>query len=64
MQEHEVYKGKDIYYSLGNLIFDQYWNDAVRTGLLLDIVFDKNGVKSVKEIPVELERDRTTCPKQ
>ena len=64
VQAHEVYKRKDIYYSLGNFIFDQYWNDAVRTGLLLDITFDKNGVKSVKEIPVELERDRTTCPKQ
>ncbi len=64
VQEHEVYKGKNIYYSLGNFIFDQYWNDAVRTGLLLDITFDKSGVKGVKEVSVELERDRTTCPKQ
>ncbi|MBI5469947.1 CapA family protein [Candidatus Kaiserbacteria bacterium] len=62
VQEHEVYNGKDIYYSLGNLIFDQYWNDAVRHGLMLDVVFSRSGVESVKEIPVELGRDRRTCP--
>lgn len=64
VQAHEIYRGKNIYYSLGNLIFDQYWNDAVRTGLLLDITFEQDGVKSVKEIPVTLERSRMTCPKQ
>ncbi|MDB5238584.1 MAG: hypothetical protein JWM46_854 [Candidatus Kaiserbacteria bacterium] len=64
VQHHEVYKGAYIYYSLGNMIFDQYWNDAVRSGLLLDITFHKGGVRSVKEVPVYLERDRTTCPKQ
>lgn len=63
MQEHEVYGGKHIYYSLGNLIFDQYWNDGVRAGLLLNVVFGANGTESVKEIPIELLRDGRTCPK-
>jgi len=62
VQQHEVYHGKNIYYSLGNFIFDQYWNDDVRHGLLLDVVFGKTGVESVKEIPIELGRDRRTCP--
>ena len=69
VQEHEVYLpagrqggGKHIYYSLGNLIFDQYWNDEVRAGLLLDVVFGKNGVEWVTTIPVELLRDGRTCP--
>ncbi len=77
VQEHEVYgsstsfdnaqdrsltASKHIYYSLGNLIFDQYWNDEVRTGLLLQVVFGANGVESVKEIPIELLRDGRTCP--
>lgn len=62
VQQHEVYKGKDIYYSLGNFIFDQYWNDDVRHGLLLKVVFGPTGVDSIKEIPVELEHDRRTCP--
>ena len=62
VEEHELYTGKYIYYSLGNFIFDQYWDDDVRHGLLLDVVFGRAGVESVKEIPVELGRDRRTCP--
>ncbi|MCE9541589.1 CapA family protein [Candidatus Kaiserbacteria bacterium] len=62
IQEHEIYAGKHIYYSLGNLFFDQYWNADVRTGLLLDVTFTKNGVRGVEERRVELERDRRTCP--
>jgi poly-gamma-glutamate capsule biosynthesis protein CapA/YwtB (metallophosphatase superfamily) len=62
VQESEVYKGKYIYYSLGNFIFDQYFSDAVRHGLMLEVTFTQDGVASVKEIPIELERDRRTCP--
>ena len=62
VQEHEVYHGVDIYYSLGNFIFDQYWVDSVDHGLLLDVVFSPAGVESVKEIPIVLQRDRRTCP--
>lgn len=61
VQQHEVYKGKDIYYSLGNFIFDQYWNDAVSHGLLLQVTFTRDGVRSIKELPVVLNRDRRTC---
>lgn len=62
VQEHDVYQGKHIYYSLGNFIFDQYWDKSVRKGLLIDVTFTKNGVESVREIPVELQRDGRTCP--
>jgi poly-gamma-glutamate synthesis protein (capsule biosynthesis protein) len=62
VQEHEVYKGKNIYYSLGNLIFDQYFSDAVDHGLTVEVHFDDQGVKDVKEIPVELQQNRQTCP--
>ena len=61
VQEHEMYNGKNIYYSLGNFIFDQYWNDDVRHGLLLRVTFNSTGVQSVREIPIELEHDRRTC---
>jgi poly-gamma-glutamate synthesis protein (capsule biosynthesis protein) len=61
VEEHELYRGKDIYYSLGNFIFDQYWNAAVSHGLLLEVSFTKEGVSSVKEIPVELDGDGRTC---
>jgi len=62
VQENEVYQGKHIYYSLGNLIFDQYWNEAVSHGLMLDVTFDKTGVQNITEIPVQLQRNRQTCP--
>src|SRR3989344_3320333 len=62
VQEYEIYNGTHIYYSLGNFIFDQYWEDAVRNGLLLRVRFDSSGVRSVQEIPIRLEQDRRTCP--
>ncbi|MEK7133452.1 MAG: CapA family protein [Patescibacteria group bacterium] len=62
VEEREFYREKYIYYSLGNFIFDQYWNGDVRRGLVLNVAFDKAGVQYVEEIPVELGRDRRTCP--
>jgi len=61
IQEREEYQGKYIYYSLGNFIFDQYWEDAVRTGLLVRVEFGKDGVRSLEEQRTILERDRRTC---
>lgn len=63
IQESELYKGKYIYYSLGNFVFDQYWNDAVRTGLMVAVVFEEGRVVGVKESKVTLGRDRRTCLK-
>jgi poly-gamma-glutamate synthesis protein (capsule biosynthesis protein) len=37
----ELYKGKRIYYSLGNFIFDQYFNEDVRNGLGVAVKIDK-----------------------
>ncbi len=62
VQESDVYRDVPIYYSLGNFIFDQYWRDEVRNGLMLRVVFNSEGVEDVEEIPVELGRDRRTCP--
>ncbi len=61
VEDHETYHGVPIYYSLGNLIFDQYWNNDVRHGLLLFVLLNDEGVASVRPIPVELEHDRRTC---
>jgi len=54
-------KGAPIYYSLGNFIFDQYWNEQVTHGLLLKLTFDPNGLTGIKEIPIVLNTDRTVC---
>lgn len=63
VQEHEEYAGKHMYYSLGNMVFDQYWIEEVRNGLMLEVVFRKSGAISLREIPIELLRDGRTCPK-
>ncbi|MEN9413194.1 MAG: hypothetical protein RLZZ342_281 [Candidatus Parcubacteria bacterium] len=63
VQEHEVYAGVPVYYSLGNLIFDQYWDATVQRGLTLLVSFDATGVVHVAEMPVYLQRDRQTCPR-
>ena len=43
VQEVETYKGKPIFYSLGNFVFDQYFLDEAQEGLAvsLDILGDK-----------------------
>lgn len=61
IQESEEYKGVPIYYSLGNFIFDQYWEESVRTGLGLEVTLSKNGIESITERRLEMYRDRRTC---
>jgi len=61
VQEHELYKRKNIYYSLGNFIFDQYFSPEVRRGLLLRLTVTPTGVSGIEELPVELLSDGRTC---
>lgn len=61
VQERESYNGREIYYSLGNFIFDQYWNEDVSHGLALKVTFGPQGVRTIEELPVVLGRDRRTC---
>lgn len=61
VQERELYQGNYIYYSLGNMLFDQYWDESVRRGLLLRVGFTQKGVESLEEIPIDNQTDRRTC---
>lgn len=36
----EVYKGKPIWYALGNLVFDQTWSEPTMEGLTLELTFE------------------------
>lgn len=46
IQTEEIYQGKPIYYSLGNLIFDQMWSEETRKGEILLVTYqDKILVK-------------------
>jgi len=51
-----------VYYSLGNFIFDQYWNKEVSTGLALELNI-KDGKIGTVEHKVSLLRDGRTCLK-
>lgn len=61
VQDHELYKGVPIYYSLGNFIFDQHFSEAVTSGLLLRVVFNSTGVASIEELPIVIEPTNRPC---
>lgn len=52
-----------VYYSLGNFIFDQYWDASVTNGLAVELYIKNSGEKiTATETAVTLERDGRTCP--
>jgi len=53
-------EGTTVYYSLGNFIFDQYWNKEVSTGLVLEVNI-KNTMVTIVDHQVSLGRDGRTC---
>lgn len=44
VQDYEYINGKPIYYSLGNLVFDQMWSEKTRTGMLVKLTFENGDV--------------------
>ena len=55
VQESEEYQGKRIYYSLGNLIFDQYFRPETQKGLVVRAEFDVESRTILSaELPVRL----------
>lgn len=63
IQEKEVYKDTPIYYSLGNFIFDQYWEESVRTGLGVQVEIKNKKIKIISEQKFESTRHKGTCAK-
>jgi len=55
--EKEIYKDVPIYYSLGNFVFDQYWDEDVSTGLLVKFRFSNNEIELEEEIEIRNTRD-------
>jgi poly-gamma-glutamate synthesis protein (capsule biosynthesis protein) len=65
IQTHEVYQGKEIFYSLGNLVFDQYWNNDVRCGLFVTLTINpKDFSYTTATTTVYLQKDGTTIQKE
>lgn len=57
VQDIERYRDSLIFYSLGNFIFDQYWQKEVREGLVLSLI-EGQDAWSIGLMPVESETVR------
>ena len=64
IQESDVYKGKMIYYSLGNFIFDQWWNSDVKKGMGIELTIPSEKDKKITTDTVFFESSRSgaVCP--
>ena len=60
VQQSEVFLGKSIYYSLGNFVFDQYFEPAVQQGLLIGVEIYPDQTIKVVEIPIVLDKNGQT----
>lgn len=56
VQGSEIYKGKYIYYSLGNFVFDRQIQPGTDKGLILQLSIGRKGLANVKEIPVKITK--------
>jgi poly-gamma-glutamate capsule biosynthesis protein CapA/YwtB (metallophosphatase superfamily) len=56
VQTMEKYKGKYIFYSLGNFIFDQAWSEETKEGLIIKIFFQSDDIKRIDFKPVVSEK--------
>ncbi len=54
VQEYEEYKGKPIYYSLGNLVFDQMWSEETRNGLVVKLTFSGKNLIKQEQFPIKI----------
>ncbi len=64
IQQREEYQGKIIYYSLGNFVFDQYFEPRVKEGLLVGVEISPDGSIITTELPIKIEKTGQTLLKQ
>jgi poly-gamma-glutamate synthesis protein (capsule biosynthesis protein) len=60
IQQVEEYREKKIYYSLGNFVFDQYFEPAVQKGWLVAVEVHPDSSMQFKEIPIRLNKGGQT----
>jgi len=47
----EVYKGRPIWYALGNFVFDQTWSEPTMEGMTLELTFQGSGLVQARMRP-------------
>jgi poly-gamma-glutamate synthesis protein (capsule biosynthesis protein) len=61
IQTIEEYKGKYIFYSLGNFVFDQMWSQDTKEGLAVKVLFKGKKLSRISLLPVVI--DNFCCPR-
>lgn len=54
LQGFEIYKGKYIFYSIGNFVFDNQIQKGTDETIILNIKIDSRGVREVEILPVKI----------
>lgn len=54
VQTEEIYQGKPIYYSLGNLVFDQMWSEETRLGEILRLTYQDTQLIKKEIFPIKI----------
>lgn len=62
VQPVEDYKGKKIFYSLGNFVFDQYFSSDTMTGLGVKVLVSKEKDLGFELIPLEISKNGQLKP--
>jgi poly-gamma-glutamate synthesis protein (capsule biosynthesis protein) len=55
VQDHETISGVPVYYSLGNLIFDQMWSEETKKGLVVRLTFENKKQINEELLPVYMK---------
>lgn len=56
VQEYEYINSVPVYYSLGNLVFDQMWSEETRRGMLVKIVYKNKNIDSEEIIHTYIDK--------
>jgi poly-gamma-glutamate synthesis protein (capsule biosynthesis protein) len=56
VQNIEYVGGKPVYYSLGNLVFDQMWSEKTKEGMLVELTFDGENIVNESLINTYIEK--------
>ena len=51
----ELYRGKVIFYALGNFIFDQFWSEETQQGYIAKLIFEKKKLVDIVLLPVYIK---------
>ena len=57
IQPVEEYKSGLIFYSLGNFVFDQFWSEETKKGIVAKIIFAGKEIKSYETLPIYISND-------